>query len=197
MKIKTIIAAFALMLSCSLSAQTQQWFSKGDVSVRAGWSISPVAMAGEFADDREQLPFGLNYIYRDYHKDIKSTGNFNLAADYTFNEWITVSLYASYAGFSRDMYSGVSGKRRSTEKGFAICAVPHFRFTYYGTELLRAYGTLGVGYIYYNGFPSSNAAVAIQFNPAGIEFGRKFFGYAEIGFGTIYMGINAGIGYRF
>ena len=185
------------MMAVSFVASAQQWYSKGDVSLRAGWSMVPVAMASVFADDTDGLPFGLRYIYRDYHMDTRSTGAFNLAADYTFNEWISVSLYASYAGFSQDLYKGTTGAKDGTAKGFALCAVPHLRFTYYGTEMLRVYGCLGVGYIYYSGFPKKDAAVAIQFNPAGIEFGRKFFGYAEAGFGTIYMGVNLGVGYRF
>ena len=36
-----------------------------------------------------------------------------------------------------------------------------------------------------------------QINPVGIEIGRKLFGFCEAGFGTMYSGAMAGIGYRF
>ena len=37
----------------------------------------------------------------------------------------------------------------------------------------------------------------IQLNPIGVEFGRRFFGMAEMGVGVNYFGGRLGIGYRF
>lgn len=76
---------------------------------------------------------------------------------------------------------------------------------------VRLYGKLGFGAVKYFGFDRRNFdsvdgdvefydnsfTPGIQFAPFGIELGRKIFGFAEIGVGTLYRGISAGLGYKF
>ncbi len=167
------------------------------VALRAGWSMVPVAGANDFSGKSLDYGYGLNYLYKDYHKDIKSAGSFGGAVDFHCNEWLTASLYGSWTAFSTKEYDGISQKEERTLKGSAISLVPFVRFSYLSTDIWRIYGCLGAGYTVYSGFPDQSGAFAVQFNPAGVEYGKKLFAYAEAGFGTLFMGVFMGVGYRF
>lgn len=54
------------------------------------------------------------------------------------------------------------------------------------------YGTMG-GYVYADGRP----AHGFQITPIGVSFGKRLFGFAELGTGWMFFPARAGIGYRF
>lgn len=54
------------------------------------------------------------------------------------------------------------------------------------------YGTMG-GYVNGDGRPSHG----FQFTPIGVSYGKRFFGFAELGTGWMFFPVRAGIGYRF
>ena len=84
---------------------------------------------------------------------------------------------------------------------------------YMNRRYVRLYGSLGIGAAFYGGFDKltysytdSRGSVQFednsfracgQFSPIGVEFGNKLFGFAEIGIGSLYAGMQAGIGYKF
>ena len=186
-----ILAALALGFCICASAGSPK------PALRLGWSMSPVTTASHFGEESARHLRELQYLYKDYHTDVCSTGNFNLAFDMEFNEWLTGSIYLAYAGFDTDRFDGHTGEKTGEIKGQAFFIVPHVRFTYYNTEHFRAYGTLGAGYCRYAGFENRSGSGVIQFNPAGVEYGRKLFCYAELGFGTMFFGGHIGVGYKF
>lgn len=157
----------------------------------------PATAAEHFGDEEHDYSDVLQYLYRDYHKDIRSTGNFNLACDLEFNEWFSASMTLACSSFSMDRFDGRSGDRIGTAKGTALYIVPFARLCYWRNESMRVYGTLGAGYCIYSGFETRHGTGVFQFNPAGIEYGKKFFAYAELGFGTMFIGGHIGVGYKF
>lgn len=54
------------------------------------------------------------------------------------------------------------------------------------------YGTLG-GYVDGDGCPSHG----LQLTPIGVSYGKRLFGFAELGTGWMFFPARAGIGYRF
>jgi len=54
------------------------------------------------------------------------------------------------------------------------------------------YGTMG-GYVDGDGRPSHG----FQITPIGISYGKRLFGFAEMGTGWMFCPVRAGIGYRF
>ena len=188
---RIILAILALAFCVNASAEAPK------PAVRLGWSMAPVTAATRFGDENKEFRSDLQYIYKNYHKDIRSTGNFTIACDLVFNEWLSASMYFAYAGFSTDRFDGHSGEKTGEAKGGAFYAVPHISFTYYQNDVMRVYGTIGAGYCVYSGFEKGHGSGVIQFNPAGIQYGRKIFVFAELGFGTMFFGGLVGVGYKF
>ena len=59
------------------------------------------------------------------------------------------------------------------------------------------YGSAGLGIM--AGFFDDEAYIypTFQLVPLGLTFGRKVYGFAEFGLGTLYIGANIGAGFRF
>ena len=188
---RLILTVLALSLCILASAEAPK------PALRLGWSMFPIHGATLFGDESEPYYHELQYLYKDYHTDIRSAGNFHLTCDLEFSEWITGSMYLAYAGFSTDRFDGHTGEKTGVAKGKAFYVAPHIRFTYYRSDLFRVYGTIGGGCAIYSGFQTKHVAGVIQFNPAGFEFGRRFFGFAELGFGSLFMGAHMGVGFKF
>ena len=66
------------------------------------------------------------------------------------------------------------------------------RFTYLNRPSVRLYSGISVGFMIGDWFFPSAELV-----PFGVSFGSSVFGFAELGVGTDYNGVNFGIGYRF
>ena len=188
---RIILALILIAASSHASAEAPK------PALRLGWSMAPVTAAGHFSEEDGSNLWNLRYIYKDYHTDVHSAGNFSAICDLEFNEWLSASMCFAYSGYSMDCYEGRSGEKSHVAKGSAFYLVPHIRFTYYRNDMLRAYGTLGAGYCIYSGFETRHGSGVVQFNPAGIEYGNKLFGFAELGFGTMFIGGHIGIVYKF
>ena len=67
------------------------------------------------------------------------------------------------------------------------------QFTFLNKEDVRLYAAAGLGLTLFDG----TIIPAAQFTFFGISFGKKVFGFAELGNGTEYLLVHGGIGYRF
>lgn len=84
---------------------------------------------------------------------------------------------------------------RSGEYMTLIGIMPEFRYNYLVRDLFRLYGSAEVGILY--SAIGKDVMFSFQVNPIGMEVGKKFYGFAEIGAGMGYAGGRAGIGFRF
>ena len=198
--------------------------SSGDFWKAERWSVrASVAMpshtASTFAegtwwgDNHRSYGRGvsLSDIYADYNGVTRSSGALCLGADYVFARWFALSADLSATVVWHDVCDGVSGHKTGTKSGVVLCLMPQAKFIYLNRPTVRLYGKLGLGVVKYFGFDRRNwdsvdgdvqfydnsFTPGIQSAPFGIELGRKFFGFAEIGVGTLYRGISAGLGYKF
>lgn len=181
--------------------------NRAKFSVKAGWGSNPYLIGERFDEGSvigslsfDVVPYrrDMNSIYKDYHGDILSTGSFSGEFNWNCSRIVNMSGIFAMCPMWSASYDGVTGARAGTDFGMAIIMMPNFRLMYCNTPSVRAYSSLGMGFGLYPGFRESPAAHAeIEFAPFGIEIGRKWFGFAELGVGTIYQGIRLGAGYQF
>ena len=186
-------------------------------SVRAGMA-TPSYTASTFAEGslwkspwRNSTSRSLSDIYADYNGITRSSGALCLGADYAFARWFALSVDLSATIVWHDVYNGVSGRKTGSKSGVMFSLMPQGKLIYINRPTVRLYGRLGLGVVKYFGFDRRNRESAddgieyldnsftpgFQWTPLGIEVGRKVFGFAETGIGTLYTGISAGVGYKF
>lgn len=154
----------------------------------------------------------LRDIYSDYNGPTRTTGAIGIGFDYAVCRWFSVSADLTVTLLWHDSYDSITNQQVRGGTGAAIYLLPRAKFMYMNRRNVRLYGSLGVGAAKYVGFPKLSYSYASdsgvhfvdnslrpcgEFSPIGIEVGRKFFGFAELGVGTLYYGLQAGIGYKF
>ena len=196
---------------------SRDFWKKERWSVRGGMAVPSYTMAS-FAEGQDYLRSWrmdtgkpISQIYADYNGPTYSTGAFCLGAEYMVARWFSVSADLSVTPVWHDLYSSLTDRKTGTKSGVALCLMPQAKFIYMNRPVVRLYGKFGLGVVKYFGFDrrdresfnydvvysDNSLAAGIQWVPLGIEVGRKFFGYAEAGVGTLYRGISAGVGYKF
>lgn len=184
----------------------------------------PVNVIGHFGISGTPMTAG-NYFTRNaiYYKDyiagytgsfdrvignVRSTGTFIAGVDIKFNRVIAVSVDLGLNAMWCDNYNPETKVLSGNTTGIAVYIFPKAKLYYLDRSLIRLYGTAGFGIGKYFGYPalSDNFGESYydgtiklegQLVPFGIEIGRKFFGFAEFGAGTVYMGVHVGVGYKF
>lgn len=174
--------------------------------VRVGISGTPFVL-GLMTDVADGINFGHHYIYRypsvkdfysDFYGPLYTTGNVGAEFDWVLKKWMTVSAGAYFTGFWADRFDGMTGARMRKENGLAVSLVATFRFTYLNRRYVQLYSGVSAGaFVIGASTGEVSGMVHIQGIPIGVSVGRKVFGFAEVGIGTMYMGGNIGLGYRF
>lgn len=135
------------------------------------------------------------------------TGAVSAEFNWIMKKWLTLSGTFGYNHFWQDKYRNVSGQKAYTAHAGAIYIIPEARFTYLARKYVKLYSSVGLGAVMYHNkshgqefsdeLSSFLALPCIQMVPIGISAGGKFFGFTEIGLGSLYSGIYAGVGFRF
>ena len=195
MRLKIIIISVFLLAAGAASAQED--FSSR-FSVRAGAGL-PGSGAEYFTTNVLPTSYGMDAIYGDYTGDLKTIPAISLEAYYLYNQWFRFGLDVVYCSYSNQILSGITGEVKKNRNGQSFVFLPTAAVNYYHKGALNLYMALGVGVGYYAGFDNmeNNVAFDVQFTPFGIEYGRKFFCFAEAGLGTAVNWVRGGIGYRF
>lgn len=156
--------------------------------------------------------WSLSECYEDYHGLTMTAGSWSVGADYRVARWFAVSADIGVDFLWHDMYDGVSGAFEGVRTGVSLTVLPQAKFYYLTRPAVRLYGYIGVGLVKYFGydglrnsrrdgsgvhFVDETFEGAFQYAPLGIEAGRRWFGFAELGYGTLFSGLRAGFGFRF
>lgn len=139
--------------------------------------------------------------------DTKTAGSYSLSYMFSPARWFSVGTYATYANVNYKHYDRRSGQRISKTNIDHFLLTPTVRFTYLNRPIVRLYSQVGIGFghltencKYVDGSMTnekySETYCSIQLTLFGVSVGRRLYGFAEIGSGSI-GGLNAGIGYRF
>ena len=97
----------------------------------------------------------------------------------------------------KDVYSCQTDKKLGRENGWTATVMPQARFSWVRKEIVKLYSSVGVGVRAGEFDGRDDALIAAQLVPIGINVGGRVFGFAELGFGTLYVGGMFGVGYRF
>jgi len=173
------------------------------------WSMVDYLYVDPIDCDRELMAT----LYSDYYGPTRTAGALGIGVDYAVCQWFSVSMDFAFTSFWRDRYNGVNNQLVGPDGGTAFYLLPRAKFMYMNRRYVRLFGSLGLGAALYDGFDKltysytdsdgrirfedSSFRGCTQFSPIGVEFGNKLFGFIELGVGTLYTGMQAGIGYKF
>ena len=221
MKYKKNFILFAILLvALPLSCPAQDNGGTG-FEIRLGMGAFPKRASALLADGTElslhlfdeNQDYTLSGIYHDYSGEVHSTNS--LGTDVLFHvngKWdVGCGLYFNHLWY--DTFSGVTGEELDRHKADAVYLIPTYRRYFLSNDMVRIYGQFSIGFVKYFSFDKLKYAyydksgdfqrvdrslsVIGEIVPVGIEIGRDWFGFAEVGYGGLYRGVCIGGGYKF
>ena len=165
-----------------------------------------------YVEPRDYDTSMMSSLYGDYFGPTRTLGAISLGFDYAVCKWFSVSMDLAVTSFWRERFKAVGNTPAGTDGGAAFYLLPRAKFLYMNRRTVRLYGSAGGGVVFYDGFDKltyryedsggvhfvdNSIRACAQLPPVGVEFGRKLFGFAELGVGSLYVGMQAGIGYKF
>ncbi len=198
---KTLFFA-TLFFCCTFAGFARQsksddWKQQGRHQVGVSWGIAPLG------------PLEYNFpgaVGDKVREDDSNTGA--ISAYYLYRASKVIAVGASY------IYTGVKGHSNTLlqqtgnfhYKSRSHTILPQMQVNWLNRKRVTLYSRVGVGVRFEADAKTSNDSgaqtrsttgyFAFQLSPIGIEVGRKFAGFAEIGLGTLGVGI-VGVRYRF
>ncbi|MGM9741631.1 MAG: hypothetical protein ACI3ZC_01045 [Candidatus Cryptobacteroides sp.] len=110
--------------------------------------------------------------------------------------WLSYGGSVYYTRMEGDTYNLLTGDTHVGKSFDSIYIMPEVRFFYFRTQLTTLSGTVSAGVGIYSGYPHK-AAFDWQIIPLTYTIGSKVYGIAELSFGSVFMGVNFGVGVRF
>ncbi len=167
-------------------------------SVRFGAGF-PDSAAEKFMEGLNIGHYGIQGIYADYFSDTRSTPAISAECMYIFNEWMSLGAEMIYVSCSNQRLNALTDKVKAYRKGQSFVFMPTAQISYHQKGLLRMYLGMSAGLGYYAGFDNLDKKLSfeLKFVPFGVEFGRRFFVFAEACLGTSMNWAQGGVGFRF
>ena len=194
----------AVMLFCVFVAGAQDKDGK-DVpyryEVRLGWSGYPTADDNNFVGVNNHGFYSysnpIRDLFSDYDGPTYMTGNIVGEFNVNFKEWFTLSVGFAGNAIWKDVYSCQTDEKLGRENGWTATVRPQARVSWIRKDIVKVYSSVGLGVRAGEFDGRDDALIAAQLVPIGINVGGRVFGFAELGFGTLYVGGMFGVGYRF
>jgi len=223
MRTKPLIATVAALLLAALlfpsdalaqRRKPRKFMPSSRWSVRVALGMPSDVNTDYFTGDFDYYHYGngsLDRYYGPYTGPVKSTGALSVAGEYLIARWFAIEANLSTDMLYCSRFDPLNNQKTETRHGVSIAFVPMLRFYYLNRPKVRLYGGFGLGAVAYLGYNLNNqnrisgnriyysgnfVEVAGQYVPIGVEFGRKIYGFAECGTGTLYSGVRAGVGIK-
>jgi len=146
-----------------------------------------------------------DYYYKNFREEVLDaktydagtyfTGIYSLSYAYHSRRWLQCGATVNFALLTNPTRYVEDNTLKSRETGFMVSVMPTFRFVYLYREKVQLYSTVSVGLA---GGSSGMMLPWADFTLIGCTFGRKLFGFVELGSLTGTGGCGrVGIGYRF
>lgn len=198
---KRMLLSAVLMTAMILGASARNG-RKADLpykyEVRLGWSGYPTGDDLNFSGyDPFYSSHPIQDLFADYDGPTYMTGNIMAEIDFHYRKWFTLAVGIAANGIWKNRYDTLTDGFKGRESGFTMTVLPQARFTWMNREYVRIYSSVGVGLTGGSFDGRSETVLAAQAVPVGLSIGKRLFGFAEAGIGTIYIGGMFGIGYRF
>lgn len=182
----------------------QIWETFPKFEMRIGYSGFPMAdvfyygmSEMDLVDRPGRRPDGLEGLYAPSEGATYITGNIGAEFSWHIKKWFSLAGGLYFDGIYGSMIDPSSGRVLSRTGGVTVSFVPTARFYWANFETCRLYSSAGVGISASSYEGKGYVFPAFQFSPIGVTVGRKVFFFAEYSGGTVYMGAQAGVGYRF
>ena len=121
-------------------------------------------------------------------------GNYTLSYVYHDRRWLQYGGLVSFGASTCRTRHAVTGKTLENHNMYMFGVMPMVRFVWYWREKVQLYSSVAFGVMMtdfdYEVFPWGDVTLI------GCSFGRKFFGFAELGGGMSGV-LRVGMGYRF
>ena len=119
-------------------------------------------------------------------------GNYSLSYTYQDRRWLQYGGKIVFGASTRWRKSAHTGEKIDNLSYYSLSVMPSVRFNWFYREKVQLYSTISVGVItdFDEVYPWGDLTLV------GCSFGRKFFGFAEVGMGMAGW-LRAGVGYRF
>lgn len=193
-----------VLLACVISASGQNNSEQRlpcRYEVRLGWSGYPVGDDNQFVGVNNHGFYSYDHsisdIFSEYDGTTYMTGNIVGEFNIHFKKWFTFSLGFAANGIWKDVYSSQTDVKLRRENGWTATVLPQARFNWVRKEVVKVYSSVGAGIRAGSFDEREDILIAGQLVPIGINVGKKVFGFAELGIGTVYIGGMFGVGYRF
>ena len=176
--------------------KTRPLFSpKHDIRVGVGALSLPTIFAlggGMFVDDyyysfRQEMKYADTYLTpRNF------VGNYSLSYTYHDRHWLQYGGTAVFGASTRWRKSSITGEKLDNLSYYSLSIMPTVRFNWFYREAVQMYSSVSFGFVtdFEDLYMRGDATLF------GCSFGRKFFGFAEVGMGMAGW-LRAGFGYRF
>lgn len=199
--LKMLMLTTLLIAGASYTAGAQE-AGKDRFEVRLGISGYPLLPAHEHRLGKtlrssrpsvvEPKDLNLDDLYKDRDGAHYTAGNIGAEFAWNAKRWLAVCADVYVTPFWTDVYDGQT-HARTRKSGAGFSALASVRFNYFNRPYVRLYSSVGAGFY----ADRDGSIFQLQTVPFGVSFGGRVFGFAELGIGTLFMGGNIGIGYKF
>ena len=119
-------------------------------------------------------------------------GNYTLSYTYHDRRWLQYGGKVVFGASTRWRKDSFTGEKIDNLSYYCLSVMPSVRFNWFYRDAVQLYSTISIGVItdFDEVYPWGDLTLV------GCSFGRKFFGFAEVGMGTAGW-LRAGVGYRF
>ena len=190
---KVLLAALSL-LTFSLEGHSQEkgMFKIHEISV--GYAPIPVYAGllspcdGEIGDYEDIT----GSIYGKQYGSVHNYPYLTLSYNHFIKKWFSIDTRVSLGGYYYYVNTGRDTHVEHFDFNPYISVTGMARFSYLNKPAVRLYSSVGVGLV-----ANSDLLPTIQLTYFGVSFGKRLFGFVELGAGLEYLGGMCGLGYRF
>lgn len=205
-----IIASLGWNLSAQDTLSWKQTLQRHDIQIGIGDPLLPVLATGHYLGIQKDYYYERNatdWFGPDIYKCVYWTPTISVGYKYRLTKWFWLGATISYTGLYDVYHDRVTNEKVSTQSDHIITIMPSVRFSWLNKKYVTLYSGLSLGYAldiyneYNSNYPNQRYTgcghgALFQLTAVGVHVGRKWYGFAEIGFGI--QGIfQAGFGYNF
>ncbi len=205
MKKAFLMAVLVLLALPSIAGNKEKRPSPYRYEANIAWGYTPNFSITSF-DDYAYFSYNtLDYMYRNYIGRKVTTGLISADFNIQYKKWFALGIQLNAVAITNTEMSAITKKASGKFTEYSLSLLPYARFTYMNREFVKLYSAVGAGLSFnhdvlpqgYAADSRNNMSARFQLVPFGVMAGRRFYGLAELGLGTEYMGFRIGAGYRF
>lgn len=204
------LAFFALVSAAfllhSFSCKAQDWMGNR-LEFRAGVSSAPtldriaesLSIFRSKRAVREPL-YTIESLYDEYRGESYSSPAFGVMAGVNVMDWVTLSLRGDLVNIYTPYFNPLTDEQTRILREYVVYVMGDLRLSYVQMERFRVYSSFTWGVQFNNTthlYDRPQGSMVMQLTPVGVTFaGDTFFFFTELGVGSVYCGVGAGVGIR-